>query len=279
MHPPPEINEGNIMTTPSNTTEGLWLPAERARRGGFYLGSTLAAMLCLVLFEGLILFVVGVLIMGEGMGFMGEAGVAGYAGLPVLGGAVTLLPLIALASRYPALRIDPAGISKVQRGGTETVRWADIDQVRFNSRQSLLLLVLKEGALPEKPIAVGGPRMVVHYSLGNSLWRRRRPNHPALIVDAVGRFAAARTSNWSPSPLTSVRSRRSAHRQPSWGRRMSCPAPSGPNGVDPLCGDRARWAVPLSKDAPLQSEFERGALRPHLIGAPRWPLVWSDPKV
>ncbi|MBM7443152.1 PH domain-containing protein [Streptomyces sp. HB132] len=177
------------MTTPSNTTEGLRLPAERARRGGFYLGLILAAMLCLVLFEGLIMFVVGVLIMGEDMGFIGEAGVAGYVGLPVLGGVVTLLPLIALVSRYPALRIDPAGMSKVRRGGEETVRWADIDQVRFNSRQSLLLLVVKEGALPEKPIAVGGPRTVVLYSLGNSLWRRRRPNHPALIVEAVERFA------------------------------------------------------------------------------------------
>ncbi|GGT70931.1 hypothetical protein GCM10010207_81450 [Streptomyces atratus] len=177
------------MSTPSSSTEGLLLPAERARRGGFYLGLVLAAMLCLVLFEGLILFVVGVLITGEDMGFMGEAGVAGYVGLPVLGGVVTLLPLIALVSRYPALRIDPAGISKVQRGGTETMRWADIDQVRFNSRQSLLLLVLKEGALPEKPIAVGGPRVVVLYSLGNSLWRRRRPAHHDLIVDAVERFA------------------------------------------------------------------------------------------
>ncbi|MFE2935623.1 PH domain-containing protein [Streptomyces sp. NPDC059278] len=94
-----------------------------------------------------------------------------------------------LVLRYPALRIDPAGISKVRRVGSATVQWGDIDQVRFNSRQSLLLLVLKEGALPEKPIAVGGRRAVVLYSLGNSLWRRRRPNHPALIVEAVERFA------------------------------------------------------------------------------------------
>ncbi|MFJ8921912.1 PH domain-containing protein [Streptomyces sp. NPDC102415] len=177
------------MTTPSNTAEGLLLPAERARRGGFYLVLVLAAMLCLVLFEGLVLFVVGVLIKGEDMGFMGEAGVAGYVGLPVLGGLVTLLPLIALVSRCPALRIDSTGISKVRRGGTETVRWADIDEVRFNSRQSLLLLVLKEAALPNRPIAVGGARVAIFYSLGNSLWRRRRPNHPALIVDAVERFA------------------------------------------------------------------------------------------
>ncbi|RVU20439.1 hypothetical protein EOT10_27595 [Streptomyces antnestii] len=177
------------MTTPFNTTEGLWLPAERSRRGGFYLGLILAAMLCLVLLEGLILFVVAVLIMGEDMGLMGDVGVAGYVGLPVMGGVVSLLLLIAITSRYPALRIDPMGMSKVWRGGTETVRWAGIDQVRFNSRQSLLLLVVKEGALPEKPIAVGGPRIVILYSLGNSLWRRRRPHHSALIVDAVERFA------------------------------------------------------------------------------------------
>ncbi|WP_326736797.1 PH domain-containing protein [Streptomyces sp. NBC_01022] len=187
------------MTTPSNTTEGLFLPAERARRGGFYLGLILAAMLCLVLLEVLVLFVVGVLIMGEGLGFLGEAGVAGYAGLPVLGGVVALLPLIALVSRTPALRIDPVGMSKVRRGGTETVRWTDIDQVRFNSRQSLLLLVLKDGALPEKQIAGAGPRAVVLYSLGNSLWRRRRPGHPALIIDAVERFAPGR---YTAQPLT-----------------------------------------------------------------------------
>ncbi|MER5275878.1 hypothetical protein ABT025_08975 [Streptomyces sp. NPDC002809] len=180
------------MTTPSNTTEGLSLPAERARRGGFYLGLILAAMLCLVLLEALVLFVIGVLIMGEDLGFMGEAGVVGYVGLPVLGGMVALLPLIALVPRYPSLRIDPVGMSKVQRGRTETVRWTDIDQVRFNSRQSLLLLVLKEGALPEKQITVAGPRAVILYSLGNSLWRRRRPGHPALIIDALERFAPGR---------------------------------------------------------------------------------------
>ncbi|MFE7268796.1 hypothetical protein ACFU9B_43820 [Streptomyces sp. NPDC057592] len=180
------------MTTSSNTTEGLWLPAERARRGGFYLGLILAAMLCLVLLEALVLFVTGVLILGEDMGFMGEAGVAGYAGLPVIGGVVSLLLLIAIASRYPALRIDSMGISKVWRGRTETVRWADIDKVRFNSRRSYLLLVLKAGALPEQPNTIGKPGAVLMYSLGNSFWRRRRPAHADLIIDAVERFGPGR---------------------------------------------------------------------------------------
>ncbi|MFB8038230.1 hypothetical protein ACFC5Z_36000 [Streptomyces sp. NPDC056004] len=180
------------MTTSSNTTEGLWLPAERARRGGLYLGLILAAMLCLVLLEALVLFVTGVLILGEDMGFMGEAGVAGYAGLPVIGGVVSLLLLIAIASRYPALRIDSMGISKVWRGRTETVRWADIDKVRFNSRRSYLLLVLKAGALPEQPNTIGKPGAVLMYSLGNSFWRRRRPAHADLIIDAVERFGPGR---------------------------------------------------------------------------------------
>ncbi|MFJ1549109.1 hypothetical protein [Streptomyces sp. NPDC088246] len=177
------------MSTPSSPTEGLLLPAERFRRGGFYLGLVIAGMLCLVLLEGLIFFVVGVLIMGEDMGFMGEAGVAGYVGLPVIGGVVCLLPLIALVWQHPGLRIDSTGMSKVWRHRTETVRWADIDKVRFNSRRSFLLLVLKAGALPERPVAVAGPRVVFMYSLGNSLWRRRRPNHPDLILDALERFA------------------------------------------------------------------------------------------
>lgn len=177
------------MSTPLSSTEGLWLPAERARRGGFYLGLILAAMLCLVLVEGLILFVVAVLITGEDMGLMGEAGFAGYVGLPMMGGVPSLLLLIAIASRYPALRIDSMGISKVWCGRTETVRWADIEKVRFNSRRSYLQLALKAGALPEQPNATGGPRAVLMYSLGNFFWRRRRPAHADLIVDAVERFA------------------------------------------------------------------------------------------
>ncbi|MER5357774.1 PH domain-containing protein [Streptomyces sp. NPDC002785] len=180
------------MSTPPSSTEGLLLPAERARRGGFYLGLILAAMLCLVLLEALVVFVTCVLILGEGIEFMGSVGVGLYAGLPVLGGVVSLLLLIAIASRYPALRIDSMGISNVWPRRTKTVRWADIDKVQFNSRRSYLLLVLKAGALPEQPNAIGGPRAVVVYSLGNSLWRRRRPTHADLIIGAVERFGPGR---------------------------------------------------------------------------------------
>ncbi|MEU0626483.1 hypothetical protein [Streptomyces sp. NPDC005989] len=179
------------MSTLPGSTEGLLLPAERARRGGFYLGLILAAMLCLVLLQALAVFVAGALILGEGTGLVGSVGVVGYAGLPAMGGAVSLPLLIAIASRYPALRIDSMGISKVWRGRTATMRWADIEEVRFNSRRSYLLLVLKAGALPGRPNAIGG-RMVVMYSLGNSLWRRRRPAHADLIIDAVERFGPGR---------------------------------------------------------------------------------------
>ncbi|MEV1040454.1 hypothetical protein AB0J01_27945 [Streptomyces sp. NPDC050204] len=180
------------MTTPSNTTEGLWLPAERARRGGFYLGLILAAVLCLVLLQALAVFVAGVLILGEGIELVGSVGVVGYAGLPAMGGVVSLLLLIAIASRYPALRIDSMGISKVWRGRTATMRWVDIEEVRFNSRRSYLLLVLKAGARPGQPNAIGGPRTVVMYSLGNSLWRRRRPANADSIIEAVERFGPGR---------------------------------------------------------------------------------------
>ncbi|MFI5749816.1 hypothetical protein ACIBBE_28695 [Streptomyces sp. NPDC051644] len=188
------------MSTPPGSAEGLLLPAERARRGGFYLGLVLAAMLCMVLLEALVVFVTCVLILGEGIEFMGSVGVVGLCtGLPVMGGVVSLL-LIYLVPRYSALRIDSMGISKVWRGRTETVRWADIDKVRFNSRRSYLILLLKEGALPELPNAVEGPRAVLMHSLGNSLWRRRRPAQADLIIDAVERFAPGRytVEPWNP---------------------------------------------------------------------------------
>ncbi|WP_406495041.1 PH domain-containing protein [Streptomyces sp. NBC_00846] len=181
------------MSTPSGAAvEGLLLPAERARRGGAYLGMVLAVMLCLAILEGVSVFVGGVLIAGDDMGTMGSPGVGGYVGLPVIA-AVVSLPLFALAWRQPALRIDPTGISKVRRRGTETVPWADIDKVQFTTKRSILVLVMKAGSRPGKPNAVGGPTVAVpYYSLGNSLWRRRRPAHHDLIVDAVERFAPGR---------------------------------------------------------------------------------------
>ncbi|WP_393058777.1 PH domain-containing protein [Streptomyces sp. LN549] len=188
------------MTTPSNTTEGLSLPAERARRGGFYLGLILAAMLCLVFLELLVFFVVGVLIMGEDIEFLGEPGVAGYLGLPLLGGVVTLLPLLVLVRRHPGLRIDSTGMSKVWPRRTETVQWADIDEIRFNSRRSYLLLVLKAGARQGKPNARDKRTLVLLHSLGHSLWRRRRPAHADLIIDASERFAPGKytAEPWNP---------------------------------------------------------------------------------
>ncbi|MFI8435204.1 IS5 family transposase [Streptomyces sp. NPDC079020] len=185
----PSLNEGNIMSTPSSSTEGLSLPAERLRRGGFYLALVLAGMLCLVLLEGLVSLVINVLIMGEGIESMGWMGVGGYVGLPVIGGVVTLLPLLVIVWLHPGLRIDSTGMSKVWRHRTETVRWADIDKVQFNSRRSYLLLVLKPGAHPGKPNGAGRPRVVLIHSLGQSLWSRRRPTHPDLIIGAVERFA------------------------------------------------------------------------------------------
>lgn len=187
------------MSTPSGAPDGLFLPAERLRRGGFYLGLVLAGMLCLVLVEGLMLFVIGVLINGQDVEFIFQPGVIGYAGLPVIGGAVTLVPLLVLVRRQPGLGIDSTGVSKVWRGRTETVRWADIGEVRFNSRRNFLLVVLKAGVRLGQPNVVGGETMAVLFSLGSALWSRRRPTHPDLIVDAVERFAPGKfTDPWNP---------------------------------------------------------------------------------
>ncbi|MEE4490195.1 PH domain-containing protein [Streptomyces sp. BE230] len=188
------------MTTPSNTTEGLFLPAERARRGGFYLGLILAGALGLMVLEALMLFVVLVLIEGEGMEAMGWLGVGGYVGLAVFAAAVTLLPVLALVWVHPGLRIDSTGMSKVSRHRTQTVRWADIDKVRFNSRRSYLMLVLKPGPNSGQPKGGGGQRLVLMHSLGSSLWRRRRPTHSDLIIDAIERFAPGKytAEPWNP---------------------------------------------------------------------------------
>lgn len=50
------------MVTPfRDAAEGLFLPAERARRGWFYVGLVLAGMLCLILLEVLTAFVIALL--------------------------------------------------------------------------------------------------------------------------------------------------------------------------------------------------------------------------
>ncbi|MFJ8852023.1 PH domain-containing protein [Streptomyces sp. NPDC102437] len=146
-------------------------------------------MLGLVILEGLTVFVFNVLIAGYGMESMGVLGVGGYVGLPAFGAVVTLLSLFAIVRLHPGLRIDAAGVSKVWPARTQAVRWADIDNVRFNSRRSYLLLVLKPGVRPGKPNDPGGAPVVLLHSLGHSVWNRRRPTHPDLIIDAVERFA------------------------------------------------------------------------------------------
>lgn len=178
------------MTTPSDTAEGLSLPAERARRGGFYVGLVLAGMLCLVLLEVLAACGGALLVRHDVMEVVGSLGVFGYMAIPGFAAVVTVVGLIVLVSRHSALRIDASGISKVWSNRTQTVRWADIDKVRFNSRRSYLLLVPKPGVAPGSPNDDGGgERVVLIHSLGHALWSRRRPTHPDLIIDAVERFA------------------------------------------------------------------------------------------
>lgn len=188
------------MTTPSDTAEGLSLPAERARRGGFYVGLVLAGMLCLVLLEVLAACVGAMLVRHDVMEVVGSLGVFGYMAIPGFAAVVTVVGLIVLVSRHSALRIDASGISKVWSNRTQTVRWADIDKVRFNSRRSHLLLVPKPGVYPEKPNSIGGERVILIHSLGHALWSRRRPTHPDLIIDALERFAPGKytAQPWDP---------------------------------------------------------------------------------
>ncbi|MFE6766360.1 PH domain-containing protein [Streptomyces sp. NPDC057689] len=169
-------------------SEGLFIPAEGARRGGVYLLVTLACVLALAALEALTVFVVLVLISGEGIESMGWAGVGGYIGLPVFFAVVFLLPMAVMMRRLPGMRIDATGVTKVWRKRSQTIGWADIDQVRFNSRRSYLMVVLKPGVNPGKPNDGGGPRAVLH-SLGHAVWRRRRPGRAELIIEAVERFA------------------------------------------------------------------------------------------
>ncbi|ROQ68277.1 hypothetical protein EDD93_2734 [Streptomyces sp. 840.1] len=188
------------MFTPLRDAAGvLSLPAERARRGWFYVGLVLAGMLCLILLEVLTAFVVALLVADDVMDAVGSLGVLGYAEIPVPAAVVAVLWLIVLMRRRSGLRIDSSGVSKVWSDRTQTVPWAVIDKVRFNSRRSYLLLVPKPGVYPESPNGVGGERVILIYSLGHSFWNHRRPTHPDLIIDAVERFAPGKfTDPWNP---------------------------------------------------------------------------------
>ncbi|SED37568.1 hypothetical protein SAMN05216483_3707 [Streptomyces sp. 2131.1] len=83
---------------------------------------------------------------------------------------------------------DEDGLLSAVRKRSQSIGWADIDQVRFNSRRSYLMIVLKPGVNAGKPNDGGGPRAVLH-SLGHAVWRRRRPGQAGLIIEAVERFA------------------------------------------------------------------------------------------
>ncbi|THA33864.1 hypothetical protein E6R18_09595 [Streptomyces sp. A1277] len=166
-------------------SEELFIPAEGARRGGVYLLVTLACVLGLVVLEALTIFV---LIGSEGVGRMGLIGVVVCLGPPLFFAGAFLLPMAVLMRLLPGMRIDATGVTRVWRKRSQTIGWADIDQVRFNSRRSYLMIVLKPGVNPGKPNDGGGPRAVLH-SLGHAVWRRRRPGRAELIIEAVERFA------------------------------------------------------------------------------------------
>ncbi|MFE6766361.1 hypothetical protein [Streptomyces sp. NPDC057689] len=185
---------------PDTEPEGLFIPAERARRGGVYLAAILAGALGMVALELLIFFVVLVLIQGEGLGSMGWVGVGGYIGLPVFFAVVVLLPTSVLVWRQPGLRIDATGMTKVWDNRIQTVPWADIERAMFNSRRSLLLLRLKPGPDPRKPNG-SGRRPIFTHSLGHAVWRRRRPGRDELIIEAVERFAPG-TYTAEPWPVS-----------------------------------------------------------------------------
>ncbi|WNI31236.1 PH domain-containing protein [Streptomyces sp. ITFR-6] len=188
------------MSTPfSDVSEVLFLLAERARRGWFYVGLVLAGALCLILLEVLTTVVTALLMADDVRETVGFLGVFGYAAIPGFAAVVSVPWLIVLVSRRSALRIDAAGVSKVWSDRTQTVPWAAIDRVQFNSRRSYLLLVLKPGGYPAATNGVVGERAILIHSLGHALWSRRRPAHPGLIVDAVERFAPGKFNDpWNP---------------------------------------------------------------------------------
>ncbi|MDJ0342416.1 hypothetical protein QMK19_22040 [Streptomyces sp. H10-C2] len=180
------------MSTPARpvAADGLLLPAERGRRAVGDLGVVLGVMAFLLMLEVVSFFAGGVLIAGRGMEWsMGAPGVGGYVGLPVIGGVLTL-PLLIRSWGQPALRIDAAGISRVQRHRVVTVPWATLDAVQFSQKRGALVLRMRaDAAFPGKSRVPNQLVSVPFYALGNTLQHRRRREHHNLIVAAVEHFA------------------------------------------------------------------------------------------
>ncbi len=180
--------------------DGLLIPAERGRRAVGHVGIVLTVMACLALLEVTAAFLGAVLIAGGGIEDMRLPGVGGYVVLPVVAGVLTL-PVFLRSWRYPALRIDAAGISKVPRHGIETIPWAAFDAVQFTPNRGVLVLRVRAGAtLPWKGRALERPLALPYYALGNLLRPRRRREHHDLIVAAVERFAPGAYTDqpWRP---------------------------------------------------------------------------------
>ncbi|MEH6372831.1 hypothetical protein V7793_00480 [Streptomyces sp. KLMMK] len=167
---------------------GLLLPAERVRRAVGHFGIVLTVVAGLALLEA-VTFLGVELLSDAGMETAGLPGVAEYAPLPVAGGVLTL-PVFLRSWRWPALRIDAAGISKVQRHRVETLAWSALDAVQFTPDRGVLVLLVRAGAtLPWKDRVLDRPLALPYYALGNVLRPRRRREHHDLIVAAVERFA------------------------------------------------------------------------------------------
>ncbi|MEU1820429.1 hypothetical protein ABZ543_35430 [Streptomyces roseifaciens] len=178
------------MSAPADPAGGgaLLLPAERGRRAVGHVGIVLTVVAGLLLLEAVAGLGV-VLMSGASMEIMMLPDVAGYAALPVAGGVLTL-PVFLRSWRQPALRIDTAGISKVQRHRVETVSWSALDAVQFTRNRGVLVLRVRAGAtLPWKGRVLERPLALPYYALGNVLRPRRRREHHDLIVAAVERFA------------------------------------------------------------------------------------------
>jgi hypothetical protein len=123
------------------------------------------------------------------MANMGIPGVAGYVGLPVGAGVLTL-PLFIRSWWQPALRIDTIGISRMRRHRVETANWEILDAVQFTGNQRVLVLTLRAGAtFSGKRCALSCPAPMPYYTLGNTLRRRQHRRDHDLIVIALEHFA------------------------------------------------------------------------------------------